>query len=400
MFNVFRNVRNSSKVDGIITFKQFQKKLMGENIEHQEQVQNARNYLMEGNKLIFDSIKKDVLECATLNFTFNEYRRNNRIKQSTGFIYLDVDNSFEINLTHPLIHFSWISTSGNGRGIMVKATDIIPETFKENYVLIGQELGVEVDLQAAKPSQLTVISYDPNPYFNGQSTTWYGTQKKEKVCYSPYKKNHNTIGSVKNLFENKKIRFNNLDEFVQTLNFEGKPVLALEKKVGLSQVFVPETIAKGQRNNTLVAIIYQIRALNPSIIFEVLLKLGVSINKRCFPRYPYEDLLKIINYVYKIPITELIPKKNYYRRIFFNPYYSIDIRRKRSLGMKVINQERTRKVLKKIEEAINNWSYPQDGKPTQLNMARKSGVSLSTVKKYYPLFKEVIQKLNDDFKPP
>ena len=62
------------------------------------------------------------------------------------------------------------NTAGNGWSLIVKVDGLTPDNFKPSYFHICNELTIEdyIDLNAVKPTQYNVLSYDPNIYVNDE----------------------------------------------------------------------------------------------------------------------------------------------------------------------------------------------------------------------------------------
>lgn len=368
--------------------------------KYKEQIILARIFHQYGDMALYRDIKKNNIPAFTLNSTFYKRRRNNDTKELSEFVFLDIDGSTELNLSNPLIYASWISLSGSGRGVLVKAPGINYENFKETYIEIGEKLEVKVDKNAAKLTQLTGLSYDPNVYINIYSLE-HTSKNLKKVVHSTYKKNNPLIGTVAHHNPELKLRFSNVAEFVKSLDFGGEAALLLEE-MELAEVKIPSPIPEGKRNFVLAGICYQIRALNPEITYSILSKMMFWINKKhCHPPYPTRELYEMVQTIFDLPINDLSPIKNLTRRIFYNPDYDFTGTEKRALSRELLNKERTEKMLIKIEKALDCWDFNAQKKVTQKAIAEKAGVSLSSVKKYYKLFKPKIEILRRAFiRPP
>ena len=71
-------------------------------IPHLEKVKAAR--LAGKGTTQYEYIKENQIPCAILNFTHTKgYVKGNTVNKPTGYLYLDVDNNTNINLTSPHI---------------------------------------------------------------------------------------------------------------------------------------------------------------------------------------------------------------------------------------------------------------------------------------------------------
>lgn len=399
MFNYYKSIMKSSTVLGSVELDKFLYTIKNGN-EHVEQIKKARTaYTMDKNEYKF--IKLNSLPCYTLNFRFNKTRKNSNIIDSTGFIYLDVDGQTNINLYNPIIFASWLSLSGNGRGILVKIENINSSNFKVQYNQIAKALDIDADDGARKATQPNVLSYDPNLYINYDSEKWVvdykESAKQEKAQYSSNLKATNTIATVMDSFQSN-LRFDNLSELIENVEFNGDVIHDFKTKVLYSKTTIPfNGIQEGKRNTTLIAIAYQIKALNKGITHETLFRLMRSINTdHCIKPLSLNELNSIVSYAINQEAPE--PIKNAERRFVFNSDYDLTTKEKRQVVIKVINQDRVKQSKLKIEKVIEIWDFIIDGTITQKGLARKAKMNIKTIKKYFPLYKSEIQSLNREYR--
>lgn len=397
MMNSFKCVTSSSNVLGTLTNQEFLDKIKygDENLDN---INLAReNYFVDEVKYVH--IKKNLLPCYALNFTFDQFRRNNNIINSTGCIYIDIDGSTDIDLTNPLIYSTWISLSGNGRGALVKVDNLTQENFSINYQLISKELGVESDAGAKKKTQVNVLSYDPNIHINDDSNIWIAKdspiKKTKKTHCSINTSNKPTIATV--MGPSEPLRFDNLHELIENVEFNGNVLHDYNTKVKYCKVIVPfNGIPTGRRNSTLTAIAYQQRALNPliekSFLFRIINKHN---NNKCEEPLPIDEINSIVRYV--MDIIGIAPVENSDRRFVFNPDYELTVKERRQQIMKVLNTDRINKSKKRFESGVLDWDFNIEGKITQKGLAQKISMNIKTVKKYYPLYKSEIQQLNNKY---
>ncbi|WP_242093138.1 primase C-terminal domain-containing protein [Aestuariivivens sediminicola] len=362
-------------------------------------IEEARDIYYK-NDLRYSNIKRNLLPCYTLNFTFDSYRRNANLIDSTGYIYIDIDDSTNIDFNNPLIYATWLSLSGYGRGALVKVDNLNKYNYKTNYNLISNELGIKPDNGARKLSQLNVLSYDPDIYINSNSEVWVAkdltSTEKKKAHYSENNNNNSTIPNVMCFFDNE-IRYDNLKELIENVEFNGDVIYDFRTKVYYSKTHIPfRSIKNGYRNNTLTGIAYQHRALNPFIERERLFRFVNRINQTmCFEPLPVKDIDTIIESV--MSVEDIQPLENASRRFVFNSDYDITIREKRQEIMKVLNSDRVAKSKMKIENAIKDWDFECDGKITIKSLSIVTGMHRNTILKYYPLYKSEIHMLNKKY---
>ncbi|TDT41963.1 VirE-like protein [Maribacter spongiicola] len=395
MFNRYKCITSSNNVLGSLTPDQFLSKIKSGD-EHLEKILKARQvYRTDSSE--YNNIKVTQLPCYTLNFTFEGVRNNCSIIASTGHIYIDLDNQREIDLQHPLIYASWMSLSDNGRGILVKVDNVNPENFKDVYSDISKQLGIKADKRACKPTQPNVLSYDPQVYTNQNSLTYKAIDKEEIPHYNTINKEIDTIGTVVGTnFGN--IRFDNLDELIENIEFNGDVLYDYRTKVKYASVFIKTSrINRGERNDTICGYAYQLRALNLGIKYQDLYNVLKDINsKYCHPPLPLYKIHSITKGV--MNVVDIKPKLNKERRFVYNPDYDLTPTEKRQLNIKVLSKDREKDSKRKIEKTIDDWDFEKEGKITQKGLAKISGKNIKTIQKYYHLFKSHIQILNLEFK--
>ena len=396
MFNYFQSVRSSSQVIGTIPVDDYLNKIRYGD-EYLDKIIQAREVYNE-NKEIYNSIKTNELPCYTLNFTFDGTRKNSSIKESTGYVYLDIDGCTEFDFSNPIVFASWKSLSNNGRGVLVKAEGIEPDNFRYAYKEIAEEIGIEADIGANKASQPNVLSFDPNIYLNPNSTpyelSYLGNEKNTHFSNNRIEKR--TIGTeTGSTFEH--LRYDNLDELIQNVEYNDEVIYDYGCKIKYADAYIPfGGFKKGGRNTGLCGYGYQLKNLNPNISMGVLLRMLRAANKKyCHPPLGYTQLSQIVKSIHNSVTVQ--PKFNKTRRFLFNPDYDLSTREKRQLMAKKIGQDKIAKSKKKIEKAIRDWDFEKYGKITQKGLTKTSGLNIKTVQKYYYLFKPTIQFLNQDY---
>jgi hypothetical protein len=234
MINIYKNIQNPL-VLGEIDIYEVMDMIQNPDEKVKQKILHAREKLSQNDKEEYNKIKS-TLPCFTLNFRFHRYKKTENIISSTGFIYLDVDGDITLDKTNPYIFASWKSISGKGRGFLVMVEGLTPENFKLNYKLIADELGINADLNAAKPTQYCFHSYDCELYSNDNSLTWGckgDTQNYPKQSYPICNKDSNEMG------RKKRIRFNSILD----CDFHGEPYIYFEdEKEFVSSVYVPAII--------------------------------------------------------------------------------------------------------------------------------------------------------------
>lgn len=391
MFNYFQSIKSSKIVQGCISPEEFLYQIKSGD-DYANKVLEARD-IFKNSKDSYTLFKQMNLPCYSLNFTFNEIRSNHTIREASGYIYLDIDNIKEIELSNPLIFASWVSLSGNGRGLLVKVNGLNKANFTNTYNEISKELNIHSDNGARKATQVNVLSYDPCLYLNNNSDTFIAISKKDQ--YST-KKTKKTIGTVMgSKYHN--LRFDNLDELIENIEFDGEVIYDFKQKIKYAEAYIPfGGYHIGYRNNGLCGYAYQIRALNPQVNFKTLYNLLKIVNQeQCHPPLYNFKVRKIAESVMKT--NKIAPIMNKTRRFVYSKDYQLNVSQRKSEMMKLINEGKKEKSKMKIEKAILDWDFETKGKITQKGIKEQTKLNIKTVKKYYPLFKSEIQLLNKNF---
>ena len=345
----------------------------------------ARKYKANNQSLFYDN-QKAKLPCFTLNFSFHDTKANRNIKAPSGFIYLDIDDDTDIDLKNPLVFASWLSLSSQGRGVLVKIDGLSIENFKVNYDKISKELNIKTDLNAAKPTQYTIHSYDKDLYINEDSETWIAINETENSPVSLVSKCEKRKGANE-LGERNKLHFDNI-------HFDGKDYIVFpDAKKMIAKAFIPKRISKGERNSKLLIISLQLRSLNPRLSEKRFSRLIKSINlNHCKPPMAEKEVNSII---YKaLNYNELNPLFNTPRRVIFNPECTLNRKEKMKIVNTITGKKRSLDTLKSLEEIVINWDVNNLGKITQQKLANFSGRNIKTIEKHYKSFKDEVQLTN------
>lgn len=392
MINYFNNIYDPI-VRGEMDIYDFLDRVKNPDTEIKYKIEQARSY-HSFDKAEYNLIKGQ-LPCFTLNFSFRDKKLNSNIDEPTGFIYIDVDGTTEIDLSNKYILASWLSLSGTGRGVLVKVDGLTFENFKDVYKAVTSLLNVKSDVRANKATQYCVQSYDKDLYFNEDSKIFDCSQlfiekKNTPVSHAISKKKRDSyvVG------ENKQLRFNNITDY----DFNGEECIVFwEEKESIAEVIIPNIILEGHRESCISAIAYQCKALNPEMSKNELLHFISNINqKKCFPPLSKSEVIKIVNN--KDKLDDIEPILNKERRIIFNPEAKLDRKQKSLRTNKVTGEIRKEKSRQKIRDVLNNWNFESLGKINHQKLAKVSGLCKNTIESYGKEFRVIIKQLNEDFK--
>jgi len=387
MLNHYKNVR-SPEVLGEIDVYSFLDEVKKPKPERKEAVLKAREYYDNEEKSKYEALKKQ-LPCVTHNFTFNDWKNDKNIIAPTGLMYLDLDGTTGLDLNNPLIFASWISLSGNGRGILIKVEGLSLDNFKDTYKTISEELNIESDSYAGKATQFNVISYDSNIYINNDSSTYKAKQVIKNtptlITYNTKKRKDATEKGVKY-----GLSYNSIDD----IDFEGEDYLFFpDEKELVSKLYIPAVIEIGARNTILSSIAVMCRGLNPKQSFEDFHSFISRVNRsRCVEPLKESEIFSITK---KLENSDLVePPLNSARRIIFNPKKGLTAKEKRTISCRKIAKLRVKKTIEYLKQIVLSWDSKKHGKITQKKLAEVANKNIKTIEKYYKNFKPEIQAIN------
>lgn len=357
-------------------------------------IKNAREFGKSHQK--YDEIKKTVLPTYRFNFIFEGYAKDINIIESTGLIYIDVDDTIEIPHSD-YIYAKWRSLSNKGYGILVKVDNLTLDNFKEVYASLGMALGVKVDDGARKAIQQNVLSYDPYLYFNADSRV-YQCKDIKKASLNNIKKKKECI-SVNEAFKDTfaiNERIDNSYEYFVGDNYD-KDYLYFENKVTICAPYMPwNGVEKGNRNNFLFRVLSQFALLNPHLGRDYLFNKSIYFNKKMNPNLTKTEINSVITSV--INKREEGSLKIYYnkeRLILFNPNKKLTKSEKSKIKGMIVGAKRAKLTEVAIYEIIENWDFELFGKITQKSVIELNIFSRSTVQRYWSNFKKYVEELNE-----
>lgn len=396
MFQIVSNIFNRSIITSV-SLEEFIDMMKNPNFLSKKQVDLAResykNSILKKDDPLYKSIKNS-LPCITFLNTFNNYVSNENIVNTTGFMYLDVDNISHIDLSkHNFVVAYWKSLSENGYGILIKCdeTGVLQDNIKE----LSDLLGIELDKNAVSKDRLNIIGYDYNIYFNPNYTS-FNFSKKEMVSQGNIKRLEYRLRASDTHNVSETIRFSNFKDLLKDYDFNGETFIDLgDNKLEYAEVFVPKNIFEGNRNKSMFVLCSQVRGLNPWINESLLFKVCDTINKDKFrPMISYQELSSIVNKVYKklVPVVML----NKTRRILFNPDYNLSKIERLHISAKQIRKTISDKNTLKIITSLYSWDFDKLGKITKTKIAINTGLGIATVKRRTKEINDFCELLEQD----
>ncbi|PWB24666.1 BT4734/BF3469 family protein [Flavobacterium sp. HTF] len=389
LINKFQNGKNSNVISSLPIIDIL--KTIKEGDSNLQTIQSLRQ-IGKANDL-FDDIKISKLPTFRFNFNFNQKATNDNIKSNTGLLYIDVDGETTIT-NNEYVMASWKSISETGFGILVKVNGLTLQNFSDTYTEVSDLLGIRADIGAKKATQQTVLSYDPNLYYNESSLTY---QIAKKVSFVDNKKERERCITTNDTFfkdDSTKLRFDNTDEYFSD---DTPYVVFTDHKENMCIPFIPRRIESGNRNSTMFFILSQYALLNQTKGEPFLRACANVINQNMHPQLKESEIKGIISSVMKKRNENTLDVHlNKERRILFNPNLKMDKKEKQKIVCQEISKLRRDKTSQEIYEVLENWDFEKEGKITQKKVANQTNKSTVTIKRYWSNFKDYTGDLNKE----
>jgi hypothetical protein len=347
------------------------------------QINNLR--LLTKNSKDFNIIKQS-LPCCTYNFYYDTYKKDCNILHSTGFLFIDVDN-LSIDINNDLkskVYAIYKSVSNNGYHIIVKVLNIPNNidliSFNKFYKSICIDLNIidYIDYNAIRRSQFSIVSYDPDLYFNEDSFVY------------EYKNTPSTLSNLDTILntyishsKGGEIRFNNINDVAEVetgfkVNKDGwsyvECKIAGKTKDGNREIFLSSYC-----NN----FIWLNMHLSQNVVYNIMLK----VNKiGCVNPMSEKEVYNIVNYKFKNKekIKPIMQKKK--RKIVFAKNSEYTLTEKLQIVSKEVGKIRTENKLIELQDIIFNWDFETYGKISQSKIYNNFKISKNFVEKHYSKF--------------
>jgi hypothetical protein len=377
-----------------------------ENITIPDYVEQVRSGLMvedillarqHGKGKLYDRIKQR-RPCVSINFKFNGYKNNENIQDSTGLLYFDIDGMgldelYSLDLSK--IYVAHKSFGGKGTCLIVKASGITQENFKVVYQDIATKLGISdiMDTNAIKMVQSTVLSYDPDIYFNENSIVF-----DEKVSFRGELKREENISPRNDTFLKPKYHTAPRNSNAADLVPENLEYMVFPEGIMTAQVIIPRNIKEGSRTNVLLAELNNLVVLNPWLNYaQVLEKAYMIHNINTDDRLSPKEVQNAVDSIFRYKIEgTLRPINNKIRKVIFKSVSALSREEKIGIVNIEVGKIRTDVTKKKISEAVEGWNCKT--KITAKVVAQKINMSPATVKRHWSGVKELVKSQNAKLK--
>ncbi|MGM9478652.1 BT4734/BF3469 family protein [Pedobacter sp. GSP4] len=363
--------------------------------KYSELITSARDGVTDKNTL------KGILPCVTYNFLFENYKSDKNIIKSTGLIFIDLDKNledFNINqLDLNKIYSYYHSIGGIGYSLLVRVDGVSQDNFKSSYQSILTDLHIEkyADKGGKKKTQFNVLSFDPDIYINDDSFI-YNSTSIEKTYPTPLKesKKEEHIGGVGYEIE-KGIRYNNISDFSFA---DGEYIENWKEGFHFVNCYLPTKKIGDKRKRTILSYLSNLIWLNPNIEYYHAVNILENINKRvCATPLSTEYLVATLKSVLAQKNENRLYPHFTTRRILFNPNSSLNVEDKLNTTSHLLRQKFARESCDRINDIIEDWDFEKFGKISIEKIAINSNINKKTVAKYYHLFKEFVNGINQEF---
>ena len=347
----------------------------------------------------YRQIKINQLPAISINFNFkNSYIKGDNVDQPTGYLYLDIDgyteHDIDINKTYVCAY--WRSLSNTGLTLVVKVNGLTPANLKIATEVIASSLDVPYDDNAVSIDRLTVLSYDPNAYYNDNTEVFpiddlLPEDFAENFEKENQKRSH--FNEIKNFstrcdYNGTKLRFDNLDEILSQyeIDFDENGIydFGSDNKISYAKVFPPfRTMEQGSREVRMKSIAYQLVTLNKKADRQLITDFLQRINKKkFFPCLEQQEIDGILNRIYR-NIDNKYPINNDTRRFIYDKTKNLTSADKRRYNLQKIHTGRIEKTKAELLDCMTEWNAVETSKLTIKKLANYCGKNRKTVQKYY-----------------
>jgi len=403
--NTYANVY-SPNITSTITSSDWLNLIKGSN-SHLETIENARRckllYKSTGIEVFnteYDKLKTS-LPAVTYNGLFTDRKSNDNYVSGTGLIYIDIDDiSFQIeSLDLTKIYSYYRSIGGLGYSLLVRVDDLTLDNFKSTYNYIINDLGLECDdTNAVKPTQYSILSYDPDIYINDNSFVFNTINEvlpinNHFVPNPPVrslKKKHNLEVGYK--MDNTPLIYNNMKSF----NFGNNELIQdWDEGIDYIECVNPFRQVKDGRKRIMINYIRNLVWLNPNAKYDRIYNSAKSVNSRISENpLPIEKIKEFVDLVIKQLNNGSLTPKITKRRILLNPANLLLKEEKTQLIGAAMAAMYADKGSNRLYEIIEDWNFEFNGKLSIRNVAVNSNMNIKTVAKYWNQVQDFVKDLN------
>lgn len=408
MINKIDYCTNRTITDSFHDIKEVVKFISNPPLEHKELVEYART--LKRDSVEYKTIKISKLPAISINFNFSDgYIVGKNVAESTGYLYIDVDDKteqdLEINTAYVCAY--WRSLSNTGLTLVVKVDGLTFDNFKAATKEISNLLKIPFDNKAVSIDRLTVLSYDPNAYYNENvevfTVTELISEQSAKLSSTDSKDFRDTIIKDKPLIGIQRggkirVKYNNLDETIQGMDitYDDRGIYDCgQDKVRYHSAFMPKRVKEGNREKVLGLYAKRLLFLNPDLDKKTL-------SKMIF----YANMINLLTPLENSEVWGIIdkafnkrdnPRTNKTKRFFFKDITLTSIEKSKKC-LEILNQEKREKTQEKknvISELFCNWNCHENGKITPKRVMELTGLKKTLVYNYFRDNKSSVPNCNN-----
>lgn len=400
--SMFENLKNS-KCIGESTISEILQQI--KNGYTKKLVEEARGY--GKGTAEYEQIKVQI-QTFTPNARFYPSRKLSNLLDLSGFIYLDFDDSVEqFKITEvPFVYACWKSLSGKGYGALASITNLNKSNFTNTWLYLAdffKDKGLEVDSLTKDIPRQNVISYDPSIYINENAIPIDALRIKDFTSKNGDKTKKPTYEATSTV--NQQLFESNITScdynFIQTTtnsspikykttltDYSGLDYVVIEDGLPYRGCFLPKSIKDGARHKWLSSYIISLLYNNPSISLETINQITIKTNiEHCTPPMAIDKLMKLTKWLFNKSKEEGFDYQPYFKKIWFNPTSTLNIKDKRRIVGREVGALRRKKTLNRIQTAYDKLKVNNEI-VTQKMIKEQSGLSIRTIKSRW---KEIIK---------
>ena len=377
--NTFQNVSNP-KVQTLTDIPTILSLI--KNNPHKKEIETGRQYT-KGHQF-YEGIKNS-LPTFTPNGCFNIKRSVKTLHELSGCIYLDVDNSevgTETFQNLPWIYSSWKSFGGNGYNLLVSASGLTSDNFKNHWSSLEwffKQMDVTIDPHCKDIARQSVISSDPDIYINPNVIPYViPTEFYISTITNPITSTCDTLNTEYNPTEQIKIKYQTILD-----SYDDLDCIVLPDGKEYRNTYLPRIIPVGKRHKWISSFTSSLLFNNPMITKDQLKNNVHKVNiDHCQPHLTIKEINSLVSWSITKHKNNQLKIKTKKKKIWINPYKKLTSKQKRSIIGKESGKIRKDKTIQSLIEVYKSL-VNDNPKVTQKLVEQHATVKLRTIKKYW-----------------
>lgn len=398
MFSFFKNGIKQINPNKIIDLASLAKHIKNNpQKDHIEKIRSLRKLQDQSYKKLKEQLSYITPSCMLKTRKLEAATFNNNFISFSGYLYYDIDDESSveelkdrvIRTYHDVISLVSISSSAGGVLILVKISNSISSASEYNIIWEQFRSTVfqneKIDTKSKGLNHPMYISYDPEVFINYENETYIDIP----ACFELEGLSQPILYHINNIPPTEPLSLLGYKETMRKVKTRtevqiNKPNLEY-KEVKYAEIKFPNIIKDNSKHKIYTGIIHALVYLNPEIHVNYLYSYIYYVNNRfAKPKMTAEKLYNLFVFVYNSIVYNkdynFLNEKNKYIHFSKNTLYLG--REKKLIACKLNGKIRQNRSIEKIMRAKEDLT--KDGiQVTQKSIVTKSGLSLSTVKRYY-----------------